>query len=228
MALPALAAAIPALSMGVGGAQTLIGALGMLGNKRPDYEIPETVRQSLALAEMKFADPEIAGYDQAKANLDISAANAVQGAIQSGTGSEALGGIVGQQEQGYRQLAAMGAQQQEADFAGLQQSLNNFAAYEDMEYQMNEFAPYAQKFQLFSDMIGGGLENTMQGMDKALLIAGRGASMPGMVQTNAPLQPLPTTPLPTQLTSQQPYDNETYNPDQLNEFLRMLMSVVMP
>lgn len=168
--MPIPAALLPALSMATGAAQTLIGAGGLLGNRRPRYEVPESVKEAMTIARIKAADPLVSGYSQAKGNIDLAAANALQQAQQVGGAQEALGSIVGQAEAGYRNLAQLGEQSQERDMMNLQQMLQQMSQYEDMQFQMNEFAPYAQKFQLFSDMIGGGLENIMQGADKSLMV----------------------------------------------------------
>jgi hypothetical protein len=221
--MPALAAALPAISMGIGGVQTLAGVMGLLGNQRDDYEIPDSVKQAMAMAQMRVADPKAPGYDQAKSNIDLQTANALNQAVQTGSGTEALASVVGAQDQAYRGLAEMSARSQDMDLDRLQQSLQMYANYEDQEFQMNEYAPYAQKFQLFSDMVGGGLENIYQGMDRSLLTQQGGSTQPG--RQVPPLAPLPMiSPSPQSQNIQSPFADRL-TPEQLQQMISLLSKI---
>ena len=54
----------------VGLGQTIGGALSSA--KRPEYELPPALRESLALARINVANPYSAGYGQAKAQSDLT------------------------------------------------------------------------------------------------------------------------------------------------------------
>ena len=162
MPLPAFA--IPSIIAGVTGAGQVLGGLfGALGNKRPEYEIPESLRQSVALARLKVQDPNAPGYSQAREQLDLTAANALYAAQQSGGAQIGLGEVVGQTEAGARHLQQMNVEDQARDVERYQSSLGELAQAEDVQFQMNEFAPYAQRAQESRDVFGAGLENIMLG-----------------------------------------------------------------
>lgn len=160
--MPIPAFAIPAIISGVTGAGQLIaGAMSAASNKRPDYQIPSALRQSVALARAQVQDPYAPGYGQAKDNLDLAAANAVYASQQSGNAQIGLGEIVGQTESGLRELQAMNAKDQKGDIQDYRVALAQYAQAQDTQFQMNEFAPYAQRAQESRDVFGAGLENIM-------------------------------------------------------------------
>lgn len=230
--MPIPAVMIPSLiSGGVGLAQTIGGALGSFGAKRPKYEIPESLKQSVALARIRTQDPYAPGYTQAKENLDLAAANALYASQQSGNAQIGLGEIVGQTEAGYRNLQEQNIQSQQRDISEYQSALGEMAKAEDLQFQMNEFAPYAQKYQQSRDIFGAGLENIMGAARDYGLIQSSGV-MGGSASQGArgiePLSPLPSLPLSAP-TQQSPYDDTPYtglSDDELQNMISMLMSVL--
>jgi len=160
MALPA--AAIPALIQGiVGTGQMVGGGISMLTNRRPDYEIPESTRQALALAQAQFADPYMPGYERAEENIDLATSNAIRAAQEGGNARAGFQGSVAEAGAATRDLAARNEMAQQADSEQLQRVLQVMAQAEDLEFQMDEFAPFADRQQMSADIIGAGLENYM-------------------------------------------------------------------
>ena len=147
-----------ALAQGAVGLGQVIG--GAFSNaKRPEYKMPEAVRQSLALAKMNVANPYSPGYSQAKAESDLTAANQLNAAQQQGNPMEAIQTIAGAQQKANRDLQMYNEQDQKSDVSNLQGELAKVAQAQDLMFQMNEFAPYQDKSQQSKNMIGGGLEN---------------------------------------------------------------------
>lgn len=142
--MPAFLAALPAI---IGGAQAIGGLLGKaFGKKRPEYEIPESVRQAVSLAALDAGSPYAPGYEEARAGLDVASSNALSMASQSGLGSaSSLGAVVGQQEAGLRSLAADNAAYRAGAQERYQNALTMLGGYEEKEWQLNEFAPHAQQ-----------------------------------------------------------------------------------
>lgn len=156
----------PSLAKGAIGAGQLIGSLLSGRNERPDYKIPDSVRMSLALAKARAANPYASGYTQQRDNLGIQSANLIRAAQQGGNATEAVASIQSGLNKGVRDLAQRGAQEQRQDEQLLTQELGRYGQYEDKEFQMNEFAPYAQKEQESRDVFGAGLENIMGSLDE--------------------------------------------------------------
>ncbi len=166
--------ALPALQLGLGAAQLIGGFLKQSG-RRPTYEIPDSVRQALALSRIRASDPYMPGYQQAKDQIDLVTSNAIRGAQESGSAQQSLPGIVGALQRENRNLGMENALSQERDMQGLQQLLMNYGNYEDQEFQMNEFAPYLEREQEGRDMFGAGLENLFGGLNMSEVLKMYGA-----------------------------------------------------
>jgi hypothetical protein len=165
MAIPL--AALPAIVQGAGSlAQLVGGAASLVGQERPEYEMPEGLRQSFALARARVTDPYMTGYGKALDNLNLSAVNAMKAASQTGGGAESIASVHGAMNQGANQLAIANEESQDRDYQHLDQVLGAVAQDEQLQFQMNEFAPYAQRQQEGRDIVGAGFENLFGAADK--------------------------------------------------------------
>lgn len=161
----------PTVLKGAIGAGQVIGSL--LGkNERPEYEIPDSVRQALAMAQVRFNDPYADGYAQEKDAIETASANALQAASRAGNVTESVATVQSGNNRAMQQLSARGAQQQQQDFANLQQQLGIMGAHQDKQFQLNEMAPYADKAQEKRDVFGGGLENIMMSLEELGVMGG--------------------------------------------------------
>lgn len=160
--MPLPVAAIPTIIKGALGAGQLIGGgISMLTNRRPDYEIPESTRQALALAQAQYADPYMPGYERAQENIDLATSNAIRAAQEGGNARAGFQGAVAEAGAATRDLAAQNEAAQQADMERLQRVLQVVAQAEDLEFQMDEFAPFADRQQMSSDIVGAGFENLL-------------------------------------------------------------------
>lgn len=148
----------------VGLGQTIGGALS--GAKRPEYELPPALRESLALARINVANPYSPGYRQAKAQSDLTMANQIAAAQQQGNPQESIQTIAAGQQKTQRELEMYNEQDQKQDVSNLQGELGKLQQAQDLMFQMNQFAPYADKSQQSKNMIGAGLENMFAAGDQ--------------------------------------------------------------
>ena len=153
--------AIPAL---IGGAQAAAGAIGMLLNKRPKYEIPAAARQQLGLSQAQ-AGSDMPQYAQAQADLGTSMGNALAAARESGNPLAAIGMIQANQNKGLNDLNTANANYHTNRLDALGQNLGQFANYQNEEWQINKYAPYAERKALFQNLIGGGIKNIAGSVD---------------------------------------------------------------
>lgn len=130
------------------------GLKKFLGSERPEYEIPDSARQALSLARIQAADPNMPGEQKAIERAGVSSANAVRAAQESGNALEATSGIQGQYDATTQNILARSEADQKNDQQRLAQQLAQMAQYEDMQYQMNEYAPYAERQQETRDLVG--------------------------------------------------------------------------
>jgi hypothetical protein len=156
----------------------------MARNKRPKYKIPSSVLAATKLAQLR-SEGDMPGYDQASGNINLMAANALAGARETGRAGEQLQSIVGQSNRAYRDLASQNMQYQDQADRQYEQSLQQLGQFQDQEWQMNEFAPYADRQQLYEDMFGAGAQNLFEGL--SMMPKRPIPDMPGM----APLTRLP-------------------------------------
>lgn len=153
MPIPAL---IPAA---IGAAQLIGGLIGRFSAKRPKREIPGSAREALAVAKLQAASPYAPGYGQAREGVDIAAANALAAAQGAGNPAAAIQGILGQTQAANRGLVAQNLQYQAGAQERLQGALGMMAEEEDRQFQINKFAPYADKIRLTEDLVGAGATN---------------------------------------------------------------------
>lgn len=171
MPLPALIAAAPAIIQGVSGIAQLLSGAGKKA-KRPEYEIPDSVKQSLALSKMQATSPYMAGYSKAKTNIDLSTANKVAAAGQYGNAQESLSGIMGQEASSLRNLDAANEEAQRKDVLNYQKSLKEYGSYEDLEFKLNKLDPYKDAAAEQRDIFGAGMENLFGAADKGGMLSG--------------------------------------------------------
>lgn len=161
---PVTASILAKGAIGVG--QLIGGSAGIFGTKRPKYEIPEALRQSVSLARLRYADPMSPGYSEAEANVDLATANQIRAAQESGNPQESLGAITGAQNEAYRDLAQMNEESQYRDEVMLSQELGKMAEAENLQFQLNELAPFQDAFRESRDVFGAGIENLTGALDE--------------------------------------------------------------
>ena len=130
------------------------GLKRFLGSGRPDYEIPDSARQALNLARIQAADPNMPGEQKAIERAGVSAANSARVAQESGNALEALPSIQGQYDATTQGILARSEADQQRDMSNLSNQLLDMAQYKDQEWQLNKFAPYAEKQQETRDLVG--------------------------------------------------------------------------
>ncbi len=142
-----------------------------MGSGRPDYEIPDSARQALNLARIQAADPNMPGEQKAIERAGVSAANSARVSQESGNALEALPSIQGQYDATTQGILARSEADQKDDQQRLAQQLGMMAQYKDQEWQLNKFAPYAEKQQETRDLVGSLSTN----LSSALLYQGLSA-----------------------------------------------------
>ena len=176
-----------AISAILAGAQLIGGVAGMAKNKRPKYKIPASVLAATKLAQMR-SEGDMPGYDQASGNINLMAANALAGARETGRAGEQLQSIVGQSNKSYGTLATQNAQYQSQTDLLYEDALRQQGQFEEQKWQINEFAPYADRQQRSEDMFGAGAQNLF---NAATMMDGE-LSWPKKREKMTPLTKLPS------------------------------------
>ena len=161
MAFPLMAlAAVPAIFQGITGLiQNRRGREGLANLERPEYKIPDDINAMLTMAAQRYSDPYTTGEVNAMRNIGLSGANALQAGRDSGNIGGIVPAVAAQQSAAYNRLAEQVDANKERQQAALTDMLGVRAKYKDQEWQMNQFAPYSDKYQEFRQMVGGGEQN---------------------------------------------------------------------
>lgn len=170
--IAALAGAIPGILQGLFGVgQTAAGLIGAkkLEGQRPEYEIPEEARKALMLARSMIGDMPGTGVQQQR--IDTSAANMIQSAFQAGNPLAALGSIQANENKANLDLQTQNASFRQTAMDRAREALGTYAQYKDMEFQMNEYAPWKDKMQRAENMYGAGSKNVFGGVDAVSQVA---------------------------------------------------------
>lgn len=170
MAYEELIASVPALAeMGYGIYQTSQGNKMARGLKDPNYVIPQSERDALALARNQAGTFMPPGYDAYIASLGQIMAGAENQINRSATSSnEALGAILGATGQQAKALNdyqgfAEGNYQQRQQ--ALQNELARMANYEDKRWNINTQAPFERRAAAASALAGAGIQNIDTGVN---------------------------------------------------------------
>ena len=149
---------LPFAAQGIAGLmQAGSGLLGMSA-KRPEYHMPTEIKQSTGLANQLF-NSDTPQYGQNREAAEVAASNAYKQASETGQGMNAAAAIQGNLNKQYSTLAGQNAAYKTQNAGVLQNALNNQAEYADREWQINKYAPYADKVQQGRQMFGAGLSN---------------------------------------------------------------------
>ena len=175
--LTGLVSAVPAAYKTFQGMRQISQAKRGLRNlERPEYEIPKEVLESTNIARMRYADKFMPGQGMLMDRIEQQAANAYAQSTEAGNPFALISNIQAQSANQLANVQTQAMQQQMANEQQYRQALQQLAGYREKEFQLNEFAPYSQKYSEFRDIYGAGQKNLYGGLDS---LAGIGTSMLG-------------------------------------------------
>lgn len=159
-------AGIAAAQFGLGLYQARQGKKDLAGLVRPEYEIPGAVNQDVAM-NRQAADGSMPGSSQLQDQIDMNAANALNAASRNGNAGSSVVAAQANADQSNRQLFVDKARYADLQRSVLSSSLQRLSGFQDQKWQMNKFAPYAEKAQEARDRIGAGQANMFKALDAA-------------------------------------------------------------
>lgn len=163
------------IAVGVGGASAVIGGVQMAKgyydqkkNKRPEYQIPEEVKQNLNQAQQQALQglPE-EQKQQYLSNLQRGSAQALASAGSRKGGLAGIAGLADSQNQAYGNLLGMDAAARQANQQTLSAQRQNMADYKDKAWGINKENPYYERTAQNQAMIGAGMQNISGGLQMA-------------------------------------------------------------
>jgi hypothetical protein len=176
--------ALPLIAAGLGAASSVQKLIqGMIDNKkskealrkfenlqdtRPEYSIPEEVLEMLTLATQAYGDPMPGQTDMLDRNT-LTMNNALQAGIQGGDPFAAIGAAQGRADRSNLEVGFEAERRMDDQRRMLMSMLEKVGQGRDMEWQMNEFAPWKDdsQFQLneYRDYRQAGRNNVNSGID---------------------------------------------------------------
>lgn len=158
------AALAPSLfNTGVGIYQMVEGNRRLNALERPKYDIPPEVYQQLVLSQQEFG---ARGRQEVQSRVDneLAAANRAIMARDAGMANQSAAAIEAARQRGSNQIAVTADQKRQQDLNRLMASMGQMADQKAQQWQINEFAPYAQSYNEAREMIGGGIQNVSGGL----------------------------------------------------------------
>ena len=161
-----LVSAIPSLyKLFEGIRQRKEGKQGLAGLTRPEYETPEEALRMMNISQMRYADKFMPGEGAYTDRIEQQASNAYAQSSEAGNPFALITNIQAQAGGQLQDMQTKSMQQQLQNENAYKQSLMQMSDYRDQEWQMNEFAPYKEKYTEYRDMFGAGTQNIYGGLD---------------------------------------------------------------
>jgi hypothetical protein len=135
-------------------------------NKRPTYRRPKEIDTNQAVAESRASQGLSDGARQVMDQSNDRALTASLEAITKNGGSvNNIGSIYGANISGRQRMVLVDEEMRARNVQGLINQNNEMAAYKDKEWQVNVFAPYADKAQAAATLAKQGSENLWKGIN---------------------------------------------------------------
>jgi hypothetical protein len=136
---------------------------------RPGYTRPEEAVRALTLAQQSYADPYMPGENRMLDRVSLSQNNALEAARLGGNPYASIGAAQGQADLANERIGIQSAQFRNEEENRLMNMLQMMGSYTDQEFQMNEFAPWADNYQRLlneqRDKAQGAGQNIFQGLE---------------------------------------------------------------
>jgi hypothetical protein len=170
--MAAFVAAIPALiSAGVGIWQTL-KANKLAKEERPDYQIPQSEKDALSIAQQLATQRELPGQDIMEQNIRSGTASGISRMTEVADSPAMLLGnianMVGKENQSMNELGIAAANYYTQNQRNLQSSLQRMGQQELSKWQYDEMKPYEEAMHAAATMREGGLQNIVGGVKGAV------------------------------------------------------------
>jgi hypothetical protein len=138
----------------------------MRHNPRPTYKMPTEVRDNTAIATSRAGQGLSDGSRQVYEQDNDRALTASLEAITKNGGSvNNIGAIYSGNQNGRLRLALLDDEMRARNIQGLIAQNNEMAAYKDKEWEVNVFAPYADKAQAAATLAKQGSDNIWKGVN---------------------------------------------------------------
>lgn len=172
MLIPGISAGLGVLEAGIGlfksGKANKMRKKAQSFFEQNQYEIPESAKSALSLAERNAGSINLPGEDLARARIGETTARGVSASKTAGTSASdiltQMASLYGNEQRQETNLGLQGAQRYDQNQRYLGQALNNMANYETQKWQYNVLYPYQQMMGAAGQVEGVGNQMIGQGV----------------------------------------------------------------
>lgn len=159
-------AALGAGQMIYGAAQKRKADAAAKANVMPEYKIPQYEQQALALEESRAGQGmSDAAREALRGNTDRALGTTIDAMLRSGGSANAIGSAAAGAQAQLNQLAVYEDQARIANLSRLQAMRARMSANMDKAYQINQYAPWANRAQAIAQQQAGAQNMFMSGMN---------------------------------------------------------------
>jgi hypothetical protein len=208
-------AALGGAQMAYGAAQKKKADASARNNVMPEYKIPQTEQQALALEESRAGQGiSDAQREVLRSNADRSLGTTIDAILRGGGNPNGIGNAAAGAQQQLNQMAVYEDKARIENLARLQAARARMSANQDKAYQINQYAPWANRAQALAQQQAGAQNMMMAGLNTL----GQGAlgALGTIGASGKPIKStpyMPTTPaapyMPTQGIS---YNGQSFDP----------------
>lgn len=139
------------------------------GLERPEYEIPEEIRQNLTQAQLMALEGLPTEQKQEFVeNIQRTMQTGLRGLQERGTGLAGITDLAQQQIDAFRQLFGADVAARQTAQKGLATARGTMAGFKEREFDINEMQPYIQDYLQAQATSGAGVQNIFGGVQQAL------------------------------------------------------------
>lgn len=155
---------IAALQAGLGTFQYLNAIKQAKNNTRPFYSIDPAYQNNINLLTNNLGLPSSA-LDLFYKNIGQNTSNGINAILANGGNGNQIAGVLGNQNQNYEKLAIDDTLQRKQDLAGIIAARLQLAEQRDKAFQINQYAPYADRAAAISNQKAAGIQNIFGGLN---------------------------------------------------------------
>lgn len=149
---------------------------------RPEYQIPGALKENVDTSRREAQFGELPGYRNALDRNDVAAANSLSAASEAGNALGMIPSIQANKSKADLDLETANADYRRQNLGMLYAANRDLAGAQDTAFQMNKFAPWADKYNMANNLTNlsyNRFTNLNKGMaDLAMQVAGMAMGVP--------------------------------------------------
>lgn len=135
--------------------------------ERPEYEIPEEIRQNLTQAQlMALEGLPTEQKQQFVENIQRTMQSGLRATRDRGLGLAGISGLAQQQTDAFRQLLGIDVSARQANQQQLATARGSLAGFKERAFDINEMQPYIQDYLQAQALVGSGTQNFFGGLQE--------------------------------------------------------------